>query len=101
MSEFIEEFEEIRITETNQSENGWTFLVEVGHGDGLVEFYVDLESDYWTKLTSRRVEPAGLVEETFKFLLSKEPKEMIIKKFSLKEIIKFFPQYEREIKRIF
>ena len=100
MAEFNEDFDGIRITETNQSNDSWTFLVELGHGDNLIEYYIDVERDYWTQLTSRRIEPAGLIEATFKFLLEKEPKEMIMKKFNLSEVIKFFPQYENEIKRI-
>ncbi|MDP3792979.1 MAG: hypothetical protein Q8Q89_04625 [bacterium] len=100
MAEYNEEFDGIRITETNQKEGGWTFLVELGHGDNLVEYYVDVDRDYWAQLTGRRVEPAQLIEATFKFLLDKEQKEMIMKKFNLNEVNKLFPQYEAEIKRI-
>lgn len=98
MADFNEDFDGIRITEINQSEKGWTFLVELGHGDNLIEYYVDLDRDYWTQLTSGRLEPARLIEATFKFLLEKEPKEMIMKKFNLNNVTKFFPQYEYEIK---
>ena len=98
MAEYNEEFDGIRITETNQSEEGWTFLVELGRGDNLIEYYVDVGREYWTRLTGRRVEPADLVESTFKFLLDKEPKEMIMKKFNLSDVSKSFPQYEGEIK---
>src|SRR3990167_1765065 len=100
MAEFNEDFDGIRITETNQKEESWTFLVELGHGDNLAEYYVDVDRDYWTKLTGRRIEPAELIEITFKFLLDKEQKEMIMKKFNLSEVNKLFPQYETEIKRI-
>ena len=100
MAEYNEEFDGIRITETNQKEEGWTFLVELGHGDNLVEYYVDVDRDYWTQLTGRRTEPTQLVEATFKFLLDKEPKEMIMKKFNISEVTQFFPRYEQEIKRI-
>ncbi|OGN06481.1 MAG: hypothetical protein A3B86_03480 [Candidatus Yanofskybacteria bacterium RIFCSPHIGHO2_02_FULL_38_22b] len=100
MAEYNEDFDGIRVTEVNQRENSWTFLVELGHGDNLVECYVEVNRDYWTQLTSRRVEPAGLIEATFKFLLEKTPKEMIMKKFNLNDIIRLYPQYENEIKRI-
>lgn len=99
MAEFNEDFDGIRITETNQQEKGWTFLVELGHGDNLVEYHVDVDRDYWTKLTGRHIEPAQLIEATFKFLLEKEQKEMIMKKFNLSDVNQFFPQYEYEIKR--
>ena len=100
MAEYNEEFDGIRITEINQKDEGWTFLVELGHGDNLIEYYVDVDRDYWTKLTGRRIEPAQLVEITFKFLLDKKQKEMIMKKFNLNDINQLFPDYEREIKKI-
>lgn len=101
MAEFDEDFDEIRVTETNQSDNSWTFLVELGHGEGLVEYSVDVDRDYWTRLTNRRVEPAELVVATFKFLLDKESKELILKKFNLADISGHFPNYENEMRRTF
>lgn len=99
MAEFNDDFDEMRITETNQSDNGWTFMVELGHGEGLIEFWIDVDRDYWTRLTNRRVEPAELVEATFKFLLSKEAKELIIKRFNLADVSGYFPNYENEMKK--
>lgn len=99
MAELNEDFDGIRVTEQNQREEGWTFLVELGHGEGLVEYWVDVDRDYWTRLTNRRVEPAELVEVTFKFLLDKESRELILKKFNLADISGHFPNYENEIKR--
>lgn len=75
-------------------------MVELGHGEGLIEFWVDVDRDYWTRLTNRRVEPAELVEVTFKFLLDKEAKELILKKFNLADVAGHFPNYEHEIKRV-
>lgn len=99
MAEFNEGFDGIRVTETNQSDNGWTFLVELGHGEGLIECWVDVDREYWTRLTNRRVEPEDLVLETFKFLLDKEHKELILKKFNLSDVAGNFPMYEAEIKK--
>lgn len=99
MAEFNEEFDGIRVSETNQSENSWTFLVELGHGDGLIEYWVDVDKDYWTWLTNRRVEPSGLVELAFKFLLEKEPKESILRKFNLADIAGHFSTFESEMKK--
>ena len=99
MSEFDEDFDDIRVTEANQREEGWTFLVELGHGEGLIEYFIDVDKDYWTRLTSRRVEPADLVRETFRFLLDKQPKEVILKRFNIAEVAGQFPVFEHEIKR--
>jgi len=100
VSEYNEEFDGIRVTETNQSDNGWNFLVELGHGDGLVEYFVEVDRDYWTRLTGRRIEPAELVKTTFEFLLSHESKELILKKFNLSDVNGYFHNYEEEIKRL-
>lgn len=100
MAEFDEDFDGIRITEVSQREESWTFLVEVGNGDSLIEYFVDVDKEYWTRLTTRRIEPAELVQATFKFLLERGPKETIRKKFNLSDVIGFFPNYEIEVKRI-
>ena len=99
MAEFDEDFDGMKVTETNQREDGWTFLVELGHGEEMIEYWVDVDKDYWTRLTNRRIEPAELVVITFKFLLSKELKELILKKFNLADITGVFPMYESEVKR--
>lgn len=100
MAEFNEDFDGISITETNQSDYGWTFLVELGHGEGLIEYLVDVDRDYWTRLTNRRIEPVELIRATFKFLLDKEQKERILKRFNLSDVVANFPNYENEMKRV-
>jgi len=100
MAEINEEFDNMQVTEINQHKEGWTFLVEIGHGDGLVEYFIDVDKDYWARLTNRRVEPMDLIKATFNFLLDKEPKELILKKFNIADISGFFPSYENEMKKI-
>ena len=98
-AEFNEEFDNIRATETNQTDYSWTFLVELGHGEGLIEYWVDVDKEYWTRITNRRVEPEQLVLETFKFLLDKESKELILRKFNISDVAGHFPMFESYIKR--
>ncbi|MBI2064783.1 MAG: hypothetical protein HYT62_01875 [Candidatus Yanofskybacteria bacterium] len=100
MAEFDEDSDGIRATEVSQREDGWTFLVEVGQGDSLIEYFVDVDKDYWTRLTVRRIEPAELVKATFRFLLEKEQKEVIMKKFNLADVAGHFPNYENEMRRM-
>jgi hypothetical protein len=99
-AEFNEEFDGIVITEIGQKEEGWNFIVGLGHGDGMIEFFVDVDKEYWTRLTNRRVEPSKLVEMTFKFLLDKGIKETIQRKFNVSEVSAKFPQFEMEMKRM-
>jgi hypothetical protein len=41
----------------------------------------------------------GLVRETFVFLLEREPKESILRRFEIDVVTRYFPEYEREIRR--
>jgi len=43
--------------------------------------------------------PADLVRRSFEFLLAREPKESILRSFELPVIGRYFPEYEREIRR--
>jgi hypothetical protein len=52
-----------------------------------------------TRLTTGNVEPEELVRHSFEFLLEREPKESILTRFDLSVISRYFPEYEREIKR--
>jgi hypothetical protein len=96
---FNEDQNDMRVTEIGQDKNSWTFMVEIGRGDGLNEYMVILDREYWTRLTNRRVEPEELVKVTFHFLLEKEPKELILKKFNISDVQGHFPGYEIEVKR--
>lgn len=40
-----------------------------------------------------------LVEESFRFLLEREPKEAILREFDISVIARYFPEYPREIGR--
>lgn len=44
-------------------------------------------------------EPETLLEESFRFLLEREPKEAILSRFDLPVIGRYFPEYRREIRR--
>jgi hypothetical protein len=45
------------------------------------------------------VDEAFLIEESFRFLLEREPKESILARFDLPVIARYFPDYPSEIKR--
>ena len=62
-----------------------------------MEFEVDVGEEYWKKLTEGKETPEKLVERSFEFLLEREPKESILKKFNLSIIQMYFSEYESEI----
>jgi hypothetical protein len=44
-------------------------------------------------------DPEELIRQSFQFLLEREPKESILARFDLSVISRYFPDYEREMKR--
>ena len=71
---------EINVNKKSEEENRWIFGVLV---DDL-DFLVEMEKDYWRKLTGEKIEPEELVKKSFEFLLAREPKESILRSFNLK-----------------
>ena len=75
------------------------FRVVVEEGGRRTSHIVSLKDDYWRKLTGGRAEAEELVRKSFEFLLEREPKESILRQFDLPLIGRYFPEYEREIKK--
>ena len=61
--------------------------------------YVTLNPNDYTRLACGKIEPEELLRRSFEFLLEREPKESILGRFDLSVISRYFPAYEREIKR--
>ena len=51
------------------------------------------------RLVGVGVPPIRLIEESFRFLLEREPNTSILSTFDLPVIGRYFPEYEREIAR--
>jgi hypothetical protein len=60
---------------------------------------VTLTQDDYRRLSGGKIEPHELVRRSFDFLLAREPKESILPEFDLSLIGRYFPEYERELKR--
>ena len=84
--------------EINKSEigTGWIFEVTVSNGNSTTH-KVNLTREYYDHLSLSDTTPTKLVEGSFRFLLEREPKEMILRTFDLKIISHYFPEYERKI----
>ncbi len=62
---------------------------------------VKLSADYYQKLTGGRVSPETLIEKSFEFLLERESNTMILSRFDLPLIGRYFPEYEKTmLKRV-
>lgn len=71
------------------------------HSNKVTKHKVAFTEAYYEKLTAGTVSPEKLVEESFKFLLAREPNTSILSEFNLKVISRYFPEYERVIKSKF
>lgn len=80
---------DIAIVEQKDVERGWEVRVRV---DG-VEFVVTVDRAYWQELTGGAVDVGELVRRSFAFLLENEPPESILRRFDLREIERYFPEY--------
>jgi hypothetical protein len=73
------------------------FTVNVTEGDSTTVHRVRVSSVDHRRLAPD-VEPALLVEESFRFLLDRESKEAILRRFDLPVIGRYYPEYETEIR---
>jgi hypothetical protein len=75
------------------------FQVRVDEGGTASTHQVMLDPKYRAKLVGEKAEPEDLIRKSFEFLLEREPKESILTRFDLTVIGRYFPEYEREIKK--
>lgn len=74
------------------------FCVHIGDGDDATHHEVRVPERVLDSIGLPRLEPHELVEETFKFLLEREPATSILREFSLDVVSQYFPEYEDEIR---
>jgi hypothetical protein len=81
-----------------KEENEGKFIVTVEEGGSSSEHAVNLDEDYYRKLTGGRITREELIKRSFEFLLRRESKESILSEFDLRIIKRYFPEYESKIK---
>jgi hypothetical protein len=89
---------EIEVESTDRGDS-YEFQVTVREGGGQTQHRVTLKKSDYRELVSEETSPETLVEESFRFLLEREPKESILRSFDLPVIGRYFPEYQREIAR--
>ncbi len=73
---------------------GWLCSVDTGSTQHrVIVTQADLD-----ELAPGASDPTGLVGESFAFLLEREPKESILRRFELSEIGRYFPGWERDVR---
>ena len=78
--------------------DGWRCQVEVQEKDQKLSYEVEVSKEYCQQLSGDD-KPQELIRRSFEFLLSKESKESILRKFNLRDIQGFFPDYEETIQK--
>ena len=66
----------------------------------ITKHIVILTNEYHDSLTNKKISKKKLLEYSFQFLLEREPNTSILSFFELNIISKYFPEYEKEIKKI-
>ena len=75
------------------------FEVVVREGKGETRHHVTMLGETCKRLTSGKHTPERCLEAAFQFLLDREPKESILRRFDVTAISRYFPEFEREMPR--
>ena len=86
---------EIEVTAKSPNE----FLVILAGEGGGRRYTVTVSDGYHQRLTGGAENKESLVKRSFEFLLEREPKESILSSFDLTVIGRYFPEYERTIRK--
>ena len=89
---------EVRRTAEHDS---FVFEVIVREGKGETRHHVTMSRGMCERLTAGEHTPERCLEAAFRFLLDREPKESILRRFDLTAISRYFPEFEREMPRYF
>lgn len=74
------------------------FRVTIKDDEGQTKHVVTVHEPYYMELTGGLIEPEAFIRKSFEFLLEREPKNDILKKFELPSIQKYFPEYEKTMR---
>jgi hypothetical protein len=76
-----------------------TFSVRVIEGDSSTEHVVTLVEADRQRLAEAYPSAEDFVRACFEFMLAREPKEQILRRFDVSAIPRYFPEFEEEIRR--
>jgi hypothetical protein len=78
--------------------DGWACAVTVGDDSTATTHKVTVDAGNVERLAGPGITVEQLVEASFGFLLAREPRESILRRFDLPVIGRYFPEYEAEIR---
>jgi hypothetical protein len=78
--------------------SGWVCAVTVGGPGAATTHEVTVQAGDLARLSPGATDPVDLVGRSFAFLLEREPKGSILRRFDLTVIGQYFPDWERTIR---
>jgi hypothetical protein len=75
------------------------FRVRVTEGQSETSHVVTMKTSEYERISGKIVAPPELVRRAFEFLLAREQKEQILRKFDLTIIGQYFAEFEQAMKR--
>jgi hypothetical protein len=76
---------------------GWSCRVTVTDGGSRTEHEVTVSREELQRLAPGASAPSKLVEASFEYLLERESKESILRRFAISDVGRYFPGYPNEI----
>ena len=73
------------------------FEVVVREGQGVSRHRVTMQKALCERLTGGKHTPERCLEAAFRFLLEREPKESILARFDVRDIGRYFPEFDRDV----
>ena len=74
-------------------DRGWSCSVTIGFGAGMTRHEVTVTPAELDRFAPGATEPESLVKRSVRFLLERESKESILRRFALLDIARYFPDY--------
>ncbi len=88
----------IEVSRTGGNAGRSFYAVKVTEDGSTTEHVVTVSEAELHGLAGEGVSGERLVEESFRYLLEREPKESILGSFPISEILRYFPEYEQDIR---
>jgi hypothetical protein len=85
---------------TVEQQQDGRYRVTVAEGSIRTQHIVTVEKQYRDGLVGLEISTEQLLRKSFEFLLAREAKESILGSFDLRVISRYFPEYEKEIRRL-
>jgi hypothetical protein len=84
--------------ECSAAGEGWSCAVTVEENGSHTGHEVRVTRAELARFAPGSSEPSVLVEQSFRFLLEREPKESILRRFAISDIGRYFPDYATVIR---